>query len=492
MKSQKNNKDSTQEIKKSRDFSISFHERRLILIILDLIVINSGFILSLVIRPDYIFSVSLILDHPDWFILLNGLWFFVGYLFQVYDLERAGKPNTAFPNVLGAGLISQIIYNAIPYLTPVLPPSRQPLFLVILIPTATLLIGRIFYLVVIAQPQFRRRMIIVGAGWAGKTIFYTVKEHGKSLYQLVGFIDDDPEKLGSSVEVAEEYDPELLTHPTALTVIGRSKDLLKIIEQYHVTTIVMAITQDVSGELYQYLADCLQYGVEIIPMPVLYEQLTGKVPVEHIGDNWAVSMPLEHPGTSVIWHATKRIFDVIWSLIGLVFLGLLFPWIALSIFLDSPGPILYSQIRLGRNGKPYLLYKFRSMVADAEQGQAVWAEKNDPRMTRIGRFLRRTHLDEFPQFVNILKGDMSVVGPRPERPEFVEKLAEQIPFYRVRLAVKPGMAGWGLIHKGYGASEDAALEKLQYDLYYIKHQSLWLDLYILGRTFIDAITFGGR
>ena len=138
MKSQKNNKDSTQEIKKSRDFSISFHERRLILIILDLIVINSGFILSLVIRPDYIFSVSLILDHPDWFILLNGLWFFVGYLFQVYDLERAGKPNTAFPNVLGAGLISQIIYNAIPYLTPVLPPSRQPLFLVILIPVGTL------------------------------------------------------------------------------------------------------------------------------------------------------------------------------------------------------------------------------------------------------------------------------------------------------------------------------------------------------------------
>ena len=258
------------------------------------------------------------------------------------------------------------------------------------------------------------------------------------------------------------------------------------------TTIVLAVTQDVSGELYQYLSDSMQYGIEILPMPVLYEQLTGKVPVEHIGDHWSVSMPLEHPGTSVIWHATKRIFDIIWSLIGLVFLGLMFPFITIAILLDSPGPILYKQVRLGRNGKLYNLYKFRSMVADAEKGQAVWAKKDDPRTTRVGRFLRRTHIDEFPQFINILKGEMSVVGPRPERPEFVEKLNQRIPFYRVRLAVKPGMAGWGLIHQGYGSSEDAALEKLQYDLYYIKHQSLWLDLYVLGRTIIDAITLGGR
>ena len=472
--------------------TISYAEKRWLLILLDLLALNGGLILSIALRPDYTLRGRLLLQNPIWFLLLNSLWFFIGYLAQVYDLEKASQFPNGLIGVFSVGLICQGIFNAIPYLAPRLPESRSNLFIVILIPVCCLLVGRIIFLLVFSRSEFRRRVIIVGAGWAGKTIFNTVKEHGKSLYQLVGFIDDDPGKFGSTVEITEEFDEELLPHPTALTVIGRSKDLLKIIEQYHVTTIVMAITQDVSGELYQYLADCLQYGIEIIPMPVLYEQLTGKVPVEHMGDHWSVSMPLEHPGTSVIWHATKRIFDVVWSLIGSVVLILLFPWIALAIILDSPGPIIYTQIRLGRNGKPYPLYKFRSMVADAERGQAVWAKKNDPRMTRVGRFLRRTHLDEFPQFVNILKGDMSVVGPRPERPELVEKLAEQIPFYRVRLAVKPGMAGWGLIHKGYGASQDAALEKLQYDLYYIKHQSLWLDLYILGRTFIDAITFGGR
>jgi len=132
------------------------------------------------------------------------------------------------------------------------------------------------------------------------------------------------------------------------------------------------------------------------------------------------------------------------------------------------------------------------MITNAETNGAVWATDGDPRVTRVGRIMRKMHVDEFPQFLNILKGDMSVVGPRPERPEFVDDLASKIPFYRVRHAVKPGMAGWGLIHQGYGSSKDDALVKLQYDLYYIKHQSIWLDLMILWRTVIDALTLGGR
>lgn len=134
----------------------------------------------------------------------------------------------------------------------------------------------------------------------------------------------------------------------------------------------------------------------------------------------------------------------------------------------------------------------RSKVSDAEKGNAVWAEKKDPRVTRVGRLLRKTHVDEFPQFLNILKGEMSAVGPRPERPEFVEELVREIPFYRVRHAVKPGMAGWGLVKQGYGATKEDALVKLRYDLYYIKHQSLWLDLIILLKTIIDTLTFRGR
>jgi lipopolysaccharide/colanic/teichoic acid biosynthesis glycosyltransferase len=232
--------------------------------------------------------------------------------------------------------------------------------------------------------------------------------------------------------------------------------------------------------------------VDIILMPVLYEQLTGRVPIEHVAAQWCVAMPVGHPGTHGLWPLVKRFIDVVLASIGLALLGLALPLIAAAIHLDSPGPIFYLQERVGQGGQRFHLFKFRSMVSEAESDRAIWASRDDPRVTRVGRLLRATHLDEFPQFVNILKGDMSAVGPRPERPEFVEELATEIPFYRVRHAVKPGMAGWGLVRQGYGASRDDAVLKLQYDLYYIKHQSPWLDLVILLKTIVHTITFRGR
>lgn len=478
--------------KSDLEFSISYLERRWLLVSLDLLAINGGFILSLHLRSDYELSWQLLSRNPIWFLLLNGLWFFVGYLFQVYDLEKAGRFDSAFPNSLGAGILSVILFNLIPYLPPSLPPSRQPLFITLFLPLLFLSGSRAIYLLVFAQDIFRRRVVILGAGWAGETIFRALNDHARSIYELVGFIDDDPEKQGKMIRVTHKESGGGLEEPAAIPVIGDSEDLIDIIIHNRVTMVVLSITYDVSGELYQVLTNCLQEGVEVVPMPVLYEQLTGKVPVQHVGEHWSVAMPLEHPGTRVIWHVIKRLFDLFWALLGLIFLCLIFPFVAAAIYLDSPGPIIYGQGRSGRNGKPFWVYKFRTMIPNAEKHGAVWAEENDPRVTRVGRFLRRTHIDEFLQFINILKGEMSVVGPRPERPEFVDELAEEIPFYRVRLAVKPGMAGWGLIHQGYGASKEDALEKLQYDLYYIKHQSLWLDIYILVKTFWDAITFGGR
>jgi lipopolysaccharide/colanic/teichoic acid biosynthesis glycosyltransferase len=184
--------------------------------------------------------------------------------------------------------------------------------------------------------------------------------------------------------------------------------------------------------------------------------------------------------------------DIVLAAIGMMILAPLLPFIALAIYLESPGPIFYKQERVGRGGKVFWAYKFRSMVPDAEKGEAVWAKRNDPRVTRVGRLLRKTHVDEFPQFINILKGEMSAVGPRPERPEFVDELAREIPFYRIRHTVKPGMAGWGLVKQGYGASKEDAFLKLQYDLYYIKHQSIQLDIIILLKTILDTLTFRGR
>jgi exopolysaccharide biosynthesis polyprenyl glycosylphosphotransferase len=179
----------------------------------------------------------------------------------------------------------------------------------------------------------------------------------------------------------------------------------------------------------------------------------------------------------------KRLLDLVMFMFSLPIILVLMPFIALAIRLDSPGPVFYRQVRCGRAGKPFYIYKFRTMVNDAEKdGKAQWASKNDPRITRIGSFLRKSRLDELPQLLNVLRGEMSVVGPRPERPEFIEKLEREIPLYRTRLLVKPGITGWAQVHYDYGNSVEDALIKLQYDFYYIRYQSLALDIYTMFQT----------
>jgi lipopolysaccharide/colanic/teichoic acid biosynthesis glycosyltransferase len=217
------------------------------------------------------------------------------------------------------------------------------------------------------------------------------------------------------------------------------------------------------------------------------------VPVEYIGESWYVALPLSHASSGEMYRALKRAFDLAFALIGLFGFALMLPFIALAIRLDSPGAIFYSQSRVGQGGRVFVARKLRTMARDAERdGQAVWAARNDPRVTRVGRILRRLHLDEVPQFWNVLRGEMSIVGPRPERPEFVAQLEKQIPFYRLRHAVKPGIAGWAITHSDYVDNIEDARLRVEYDLYYIKHQSLGLDLWILFRTVWHVLAFKGR
>lgn len=453
-------------------------ERRLLLAVLDLVALNGALVLALLLRVDFRTDLGWLMDRPLWFLLLNLLWLLWACAFDAYDLRIAGRFTTSARAVLLAGLVTSGLYLLIPYVTPPLPASRSLLFAFPLFTTSFLLAGRGLYGVLIGQPAFHRRALIIGAGWAGRTIAEALADHGNGAYQVVGFVDDDPAKHGETVH--------------RWPVLGNRQALRDLIRQHRVDTLVLAITHEVNGALLQTLTDCLELGVEVIPMPVLYEQLTGRVPVEHVGSNWYVAMPIDHPLTRPLNRALKRAFDIVAASLGLLFLALAFPFIALAIYLDSPGPLFYTQERVGQGGRVFKVYKFRSMIPNAEQGQAVWARENDPRVTRVGRILRRTHVDEFPQFINILRGEMSAVGPRPERPEFVEELAREIPFYRVRHAVKPGMAGWGLVKYGYASSKEDAVIKLQYDLYYIKHWSLWLDLVILLKTVLDTLMLRGR
>ncbi len=466
----------------SKNRSLQMREWRLILTLVDLIAINGALMIWLSIRPDYeltwVFS-----SRWRWFLILSIVWLFAAHAFDAYNISLVQKyANSAF-SIIKAGVVTTGLFLLVPYLSPVLPARRSLVFVFPLLALALLLIGRGVFALLTRRAVFRQRTLIIGAGWAGQTIAQTLKEDGGEMYRVMGFIDDDlSPKLDHLAHPINEYGP----------ILGNRHELNALINEYGVTTLVQAITQPLDAKMLEILTNTLELGVEIMPMPVLYEQLTGRVPIEHVGGNWYVAMPIRHPGTSTLWPIVNRIFDIVSASMGLFLLGIAFPFLAVALYLDSPGPIFYTQERVGRGGKTFRVYKFRSMVVDAEKTGAVWATKNDDRITRVGKLLRKTHVDEFPQFINIIKGEMSAVGPRPERPEFVEELAQEIPFYRVRHAVKPGMAGWGLVKQGYGASKEDALLKLQYDLYYIKHQSLWLDVIILMKTILDTISLGGR
>jgi len=334
------------------------------------------------------------------------------------------------------------------------------------------------YTLAFAISAFQRRAIVVGGGWAGRTIVKTLTDFAPTHYEIIGFVDDDPAKQQSTIQ--------------GVPVLGPTSGLVDLAQNRGATDVVLAINHDLQGEVLANILTCYEQGLQVSTMPELYEDLTDRVPVEHIGNNWFVVLPLDTQGRNLSYRIVKRALDLVISLISLTLFALLLPLLAALIKLDTPGPVFYRQKRVGRAGREFELLKLRSMFTDAEQdGQAKWAEQYDKRVTRVGLFLRRTRLDELPQLVNIVRGEMSLVGPRPERPEFVAELQQEIPFYRTRLTVKPGLTGWAQVNYDYGRSVTDALEKLRYDLYYIKHQSIQLDLIILLKTISTILLLKG-
>ena len=247
-----------------------------------------------------------------------------------------------------------------------------------------------------------------------------------------------------------------------------------------------------SIELYNDLLEVFNQGHIIKEYSKVYENLSGRVYVNFKNNQLYKQFPFSEHNVKPIYKLVHRFFDVLISSIGIVGLLILLPILLLMNLVANRGPLLYTQERVGRKGKCFKIYKLRSMVVNAEKNGAVWAEKNDMRVTKFGKFLRKTRLDEFPQFFNILKGEMSVIGPRPERPIFVEELSKEIPFYPTRHIIKPGLTGWAQVNTSYGATVEDSLRKLQYDLYYIKHRNVFLDLNIAIKTLSTIIFYRGQ
>lgn len=460
-------------------------ERRLFLVLIDLVLVNAAVVLAFAIwsyRGDKEFA-ALLSSQMQWFVVLSAVWLLFEFLNGLYDLRVVTEFGATSRALLQTFVLVLFVYLAIffaltdPGLLPVLP--RGIVLYHGILSVALIALWRGAYIQLAPRAPFRRRALIVGAGNAGRTIAQTIRDGFHAHYEMVGFVDDDAGKQGQVME--------------GLPVLGKHADLARLCREHRVNEVVWAVTRQVSDDLFRALLDVQELGIEVMPMQSLYEQITARVPVEFIGDSWYVALPLGHAGTGGLYVALKRAFDFAFALVGTIAFGILLPFIAAAMRLDSPGPIFYAQERVGQGGRVFRVRKIRTMVTDAERhGKAVWATKNDPRITRVGRLLRKLHVDEAPQFWNILRGEMSVVGPRPERPEFVAQLAQQIPFYRLRHAVKPGMAGWAILNAGYVDSVEDARLRVEYDLYYIKHQSIWMDFWILFRMVGHVLAFRGR
>jgi len=362
---------------------------------------------------------------------------------------------------IGIGLLS--------YAIPKFGVAGKMYYLSILIASLFLFLWRLAFELYITHYAAKENILIVGTGEVARKVGEEVRKRKRLGFHLVGFINAHPERNSSHGAPIGE-------------VLGDPTQLHRIIERHDVDKVVVAITERRGEYPVKEMLALRVGGYQVVEWPTFFEKLSGRIPIDTLAPSFFIFN--EGFRKSRIPLAIRRVLSAIVAAFSLVLLFPFFLVVAVSIKLDSFGPVLYTQIRVGQHNKPIRIYKFRSMRNDAEKnGDAVWAVENDPRVTRVGHFLRKTRIDELPQLFNVLIGDLEFVGPRPERPEFVEKLQALIPYYALRHTVKPGLTGWAQVMFHYGSTIDESKEKLQYDLFYIKNMSVKLDLLILFHTF---------
>jgi sugar transferase (PEP-CTERM system associated) len=419
-----------------------------------------------------------IIHEPYLFILRAGVVIVVCqsvlFLNDLYEFQPDGTPLGLLIKIIKSLGVSAIILAFIYYLVPALILGRGVFALAMAIMAGVIFGWRLLYFWVINSTPRGRKMLLVGADKLAVDIAREVLCRKDAGVQVIGFLTDDDARVG-----------EQLLNPC---IIGTYDEVSRIVEDHKVDQVVVALRER-RGFPVDQLLGCKMKGVSIVDGVRFFEQLTGKLMVESMKpSNLIYSDGFKDNATT---RFAKRAMDFVLAGAMLCVCAPLMAIIAALIKLDSAGPVFFRQERLGARGRIIKVNKFRSMRVDAESlSGPVWASDDDPRVTRVGRWLRKFRLDELPQLWNVLQAEMSLVGPRPERPFFVEQLKAVIPYYDQRITVKPGITGWAQVRYSYGSSEEDALEKLKYDLYYVKHYTVGLDLLILFETI--RIVFFGR
>ena len=393
------------------------------------------------------------------------------YFFDLYDLGEILSLQDVAPRILLAFGVGCITLAFLYYLFPFcVIPTRifWPGFIAV---CTSIFSWRYLYNQVLNKKMFAQAVIILGTGKMAQDIAIEIDQKRDTGFQIVHFIG--------------EKNPEI-SLPQDIPITADVDQLPQLCQEYNIERVIVAMDDRRGNTPIRQLMDCKFMGFPVEYGIKFYERLTGKILVEKLNPDWFIFSKGFKKGRLLTFR--KQLIDIILALFGLIVTLPVTLASAVIIRLESPGPVFYFQERVGLHGKPFKVIKFRSMRSDAEKDGPVWAMKNDTRVTRFGRFIRKTRIDELPQMINVLFGEMSFVGPRPERPIFVEQLSQKIPYYSIRHNVKPGISGWAQICYRYGASEEDALHKLEYDLYYIKYMSLQMDLWVIFQT-IKTVLF---
>jgi sugar transferase (PEP-CTERM system associated) len=385
------------------------------------------------------------------------------YLADLYNVHvRLGGGELVLRLGLAAA-IAAVLTAALGYAMPPLRFGRTAFFMITGLATLGLLAFRLTTSRFGSYERLQKRVLVLGTRLAGVITSYE-GQHSALPFKILGFLDDD----------ATAHD----NLPPGYDLLGKAKELLGVAEKLRPDILLVALTNMRGAFPVDEILECRFRGVRVEEWPTFYERLTGKIFINRLRPSWLIFA--EGTVKTRLTETIKRAFDVALSFMGLILSAPFMGLAAICIKLDSPGPVLFRQERVGKDGQVFVLYKFRSMRVDAERITGpVWASEYDPRVTRVGGVLRKIRFDEVPQMFNVLIGNMSFIGPRPERLIFVTQLKEQIPFYVLRFSVKPGITGWAQVKYQYGSTVEDAMEKLQYDLYYVKNMSVFLDLLIL-------------
>ncbi len=396
---------------------------------------------------------------------------FICFLLDLYSFEKIVSRKETFLKIVISALFTSISLASLYYFIPSQELGRGLMFIAISISIILQSFWHIGYSLLLKLPMVSKNVLILGTGPIAKTMGKLLKA-SRSSYTLSGYVNC----VGEPIHVPDK------------SVIGNGDGLLPIAQKEGVQTIVVSLSERRGTFPVREVLDCKLKGIDIIDGAAFYEQLTGKLLIESMHPSHLIFS--DGFRITVFRRSLKRIFDVMLASIGIVLALPFLIVIPAFIKIGSKGPILFKQNRVGEGEDIFKVYKFRTMVHNAEEKTGpVWSKSGDSRITNLGRFLRKTRLDELPQLFNVIRGEMSIIGPRPERPFFVESLKRQIPYYSERHCLKPGVTGWAQVRYEYGDSIEDAIEKLRYDLYYIKYQAISLDLLIVLDT-IKVVIFG--